>query len=277
CRVLNEQTKKDEEGKVTVKKGKEISPSSLQTPYEPEATYRFKSGEGYIGYIANIVETVDEDYSFITQYSFDTNLHSDAAYAYETIEKLGKQKELTTIVADGAYDNEEAKALGHINGIDLITTDFKGRKPNPAYLGIEIDEEKKEVIQLPHGVKPLRSTYYPKEDKYRVVIDNESYQQCPDNLKKLMKHLKHTKYFIVSPMRIRRAEEAERMKEKDFSLYANFRNGIEGVPSVLRRKYNVDCMPFKGLVCKKHCLGIKLLAINVKKAIKYKQNRERIA
>lgn len=272
CRALQDQTKKDEKGDMIAKKSNEISPASLQTPHEPDATFRFKSGKYHIGYVANLVETVDKEYSFITQYAFDTNLHSDAAYAYETIEKLGKQENKTTLVADGAYDNEKARELGLTNRIHLVTTDFKGRKPNPAYLGIQIDEEKKEVIQLPGGVKPLRSTYYPKTNKYRVVISNESYEQCPEGLQEMMTSLKKTKYFNVSPMSIRRAEQAERMKQKDFSIYAHFRNAIEGIPSILRRKYNVDRMSFQGLVRKKHCLGMKCLAINIKKAIKYNES-----
>ena len=66
------------------------------------------------------------------------------------------------------------------------------------------------------------------------------------------------------------------MNTKDFLQFTNFRNGVEGIPSVLRRAYNVDRIPFRGLVRKKHSLGIKLTAINSKRTIKYQQNQEKV-
>lgn len=38
-----------------------LNSSILQNPSDPDATYRFKSGKGHRGYVANLVETVDEN------------------------------------------------------------------------------------------------------------------------------------------------------------------------------------------------------------------------
>lgn len=110
-RVIDDQSTVDTEGNPSLKKGKEISSTSLQTPVEPEATYRFKSGQHHKGYVANIVETVGDDLSFVTQYGLEQNIHSDDKFAYETIEKLGPQEKEITLVADGAFDSEDAKKL----------------------------------------------------------------------------------------------------------------------------------------------------------------------
>ncbi len=58
------------------------------------------------------------------------------------------------------------------------------------------------------------------------------------------------------------------MDTKEYRELANQRAGIEGLPSVFRRKYNVDCMPVMGLVRSKLYFGIKVLASNVKKLFK---------
>lgn len=58
CRIINDQTTLDEEETIHLKKVKKISATSLQTPVEPEAAYRYKSGKHYKGFVANVVETV---------------------------------------------------------------------------------------------------------------------------------------------------------------------------------------------------------------------------
>lgn len=275
CRVINDQTTTDEDGHVSLKKGKEISPTSLQTPVEPEATYRYKSGKHHKGYVANIVETVDEKLSFITQYSFDANVQSDVHFAYETIERLGKQDEPTVLVADGAYDSEDARNLGKTNGIDLVNTELKGRSPNPAYAGIIIDEEK-DTVELPDGLKAQSVSYYEETDMYRAVFDKADCSSDKQNAYGMMKEQKTTKVLMISPKMVHRANQAKHMKSKEFLQYTYFRNGVEGIPSVLRRAYNVDRIPFRGRVRKKHSLGIKIMAINAKRAIKYQQNQEKV-
>ncbi|MEG6570889.1 DDE transposase, partial [Thermoanaerobacterium thermosaccharolyticum] len=67
-RVLKEQTEITEEGKIVPVEKEKISPDSLQNPSDPDATYRKKAGKDHKGYVANIVETIDEKGSIITSY-----------------------------------------------------------------------------------------------------------------------------------------------------------------------------------------------------------------
>ena len=59
------------------------------------------------------------------------------------------------------------------------------------------------------------------------------------------------------------------MKTKEFKEYAYIRNGVETLPSVLRRKYNVDAMPVRGKLRSRLYFGIKVGAVNIKKLLKY--------
>lgn len=58
------------------------------------------------------------------------------------------------------------------------------------------------------------------------------------------------------------------MKTKEFIELTNQRAGVEGLPSVFRRVYNVDSMPVRGEVRSKFYFGFKVLASNVKKIFK---------
>lgn len=46
----------------------------------------------------------------------------------------------------------------------------------------------------------------------------------------------------VSWKSVGRAKQLQYMKE-EFSEYARFRNGVEAIPSLLRRRYHVDKIP----------------------------------
>lgn len=50
-----------EKGKVELKDKHKVSSDSLQSPDDPDATYRDKNGQKVSGYVTNITETVEED------------------------------------------------------------------------------------------------------------------------------------------------------------------------------------------------------------------------
>lgn len=142
------------------------------------------------------------------------------------------------------------------------------------YADIIIDEEEK-TVKLPNGLIAQSVSYYENTDTYRALYGREDYLSNPCDIIETMQEQKKTFVLTITPKMIQRANQAKQMKTKDFLKLTYFRNGIEGIPSVLRRAYNVDRIPFRGLVRKKHCLGFKLIAINAKRAIKYQQNQEK--
>ncbi|SDK99260.1 transposase, partial [Halanaerobium congolense] len=64
------------------------------------------------------------------------------------------------------------------------------------------------------------------------------------------------------------AKLREEMETKEYIKLTSQRAGVEGIPSVFRRVYNVDNMPVRGLVRSKIWFGIKVMASNVKKLFK---------
>jgi len=268
CRVLLEQTETDPKGNVIPKDKKSITPSSLQNPSDPDATYRSKAGKANKGYVGNLVETVDENGSIITSYDYTVNSHSDSSFCKETIEKLGLQETKTTLIADGAYASTENVDLAAQNNIELITTALLGKTPDVIQASFEIDSNKREVIKCPAGYKPYKTSYYEESGLYRASLNKKSCEHCPLREQCGAKMQKKSAYVLITEKMIQRASYLQKLSSEEYRTLSKKRNGVEGLPSVLRRRYHVDNMPVRGLVRSKIWFSFKIGAINVKRVLK---------
>ena len=59
------------------------------------------------------------------------------------------------------------------------------------------------------------------------------------------------------------------MKTEKYKELSRIRNGVETIPSILWRKYQIDHMPVRGLLPTKLRFGLKLAALNFKKLFGY--------
>ena len=267
-RVLLEQTETDSKGNVIPKDKKSITPSSLQNPSDPDATYRSKAGKANKGYVGNLVETVDENGSIITSYDYAVNSHSDSSFCKETIEKLGKQETKTTLIADGAYASTENVDLAADNNIELITTALLGKTPDVIQASFQIDSNKREVIKCPAGYKPYKTCYYEETGLYRASLNKKSCEHCPLREQCGARLQKKSAYVLITEKMVQRASYLQKLSSEEYRSLSKKRNGVEGLPSVLRRRYHVDNMPVRGLVCSKIWFSLKVGAINAKRVLK---------
>lgn len=267
-RVMDDQTFVGDDGTIILRDKKEISTDSLQNPSDPDATYRKKAGQGHTGYVGNIVETVDEENGvLISSYDYDDNRHSDSQFCKETIEKLGEQKEKTILIADGAYASTDHEDLAAKNNIELITTALLGKTPNELQADFLLDAQGKTLLQCPAGHKPYKSRYYDNTESIRASFNKKTCQDCPLRGQCGAKLLKKSACVFISVKTVRRAESVKRMQTEEYRTLAKIRNGVEGIPSVLRRKYHVDKIPVRGLVRSKIWFSFKIGAINAKRDI----------
>ena len=267
-RVLKEQTETTAEGKIIPTDKKNITPSSLQNPSDPDATYRSKAGKDNKGYVGNLVETFDEKGSIITNYDYEVNSHSDSSFCKETIEKLGKQEESITIITDGAYGSIENVEFAAENNINLITTALIGKTPEIILSEFELDEATHEVVKCPLGNVPYKTSYYEKTGLYRASFNKKTCEHCPLREQCGAKLQKKSAYVLITAKTIQRASYLKKLSAKEYTSLQKKRNGVEGLPSVLRRRYHVDTMPVRGLVRSKIWFSFKIGAINVKKVLK---------
>ena len=267
-RVLTEQAETTAEGKQIPTDKKNILPSSLQNPSDPDASYRSKAGKDNKGYVGNLVETFDEKGSIITNYDYEVNSHSDSSFCKETIEKLGKQEEPTTLITDGAYGSLENVELAAENNINLITTALIGKTPEIILSQFELDEATHEVVKCPLGNVPYKTSYYEQSGLYRASFNKKTCEHCPLREQCGAKLQKKSAYVLITVKTIQRASYLKKLSAEEYTALQKKRNGVEGLPSVLRRRYHVDNMPVRGLVRSKIWFSFKIGAINVKKVLK---------
>lgn len=73
----------------------------------------------------------------------------------------------------------------------------------------------------------------------------------------------------VSWNAVNRAKQLRHMKTEEFREYTHFRNGVEAVPSLLRRKNHVDKIPVHGKKQTRLHFGFKIAALNFQKLLDY--------
>lgn len=273
-RVINDQSDDNHDGTRIAKDGKDITTDSLQNPSDPDATFREKAGKDHKGYTGNVVEDFDgEGNSVITDYSYEPNTHSDSAFCKETIKSIGKTEEAVTLIADGAYSGTENQELATANNINLIVTSLVGRVPNEIHADFVMSEDGKRVITCPVGNQPVKNHYNPATGICRVVMERNACNGCPNRDKCKAKLQKKSAVLYVSNKMVQRAKQVKCMKTEDYIRLSRNRNGVEAIPSILRRKYHVDNIPVMGKIRSKLFFGFKVLALNCNKLKRYFQKQ----
>ena len=274
ARVIGEQALKNKDGSFALKEKGDpaIDSAILQNPADPDATYRYKSGKGHRGYVANLVEDVGDGKSVITGYDYQQNTYSDTEFLKDTVETLAKQEEALTVVADGAFGGEENVALAKENNITLVTTNLQGRKPNDVYADFEFSGDGKELLQCAGGQAPVTNSYDAKTGRCYATFDRAWCDGCPFKEQCRPKFYKTKTALTLSWKTTQRAKQLRYMETEEFKSLAKIRNGVESLPSILRRKHHVDDMPVRGIMKTKLLFGFKVAAVNFKKLIDYKSN-----
>ena len=265
-RVLCEQAAKDQNGNMVPKDNKDISPSSLQNPSDPDATFRKKAGEDYKGYVGNIIETVGEGGdSLITGIGYEQNTYSDSSFCKDYLENRPEGSEPEIMIADGAYSGKGNQELAGSKNTQLVPTALTGTIPNPIFADFKFSEDGKVILSCPMGHSPIKTTHYPKTGMCRSLFPVNCCGNCPN--KEACRAKQQKKNFAVhaSASMVDRANYAELLSTEEQQKLTKKRNAIEGVPSVLRRKYRVDDMPVFGYLRSKVFFVFKICAYNFNK------------
>jgi len=277
-RVLSEQTVTQEDGsyRLRTKEDGGMNADMLQNPSDPDATFRSKAGQQHKGYSANVVESVGDECSIVTDYDYAPNTHSDSEFAKQVITDMGKPENKVTLIADGAFGGSENIELAKKNNIDLVTTNLTGRESADISADFEFSEDGKRVTKCPGGYAPKSCNYNEKSDQCVCSFHLKDCKKCPRYKECHPKEFNRTCRKVISVKSKMRAEQQRLRKSDDFSKLTKIRNGVETVPSYLRRAYNIDHMPVRGLKRTKQFFGLKIVASNIKKLCKYLQGLNKV-
>lgn len=264
-RLLDEQTRVSDTG-IVLNKSSEISADCMQNPSDEDATFRKKAGKGYRGYSANIVEVVSENGCIIIDYDVQKNTYDDQRFGQDVIDRNTQRGD--TVIADGAYESSENRKAAAEIGAEFVTSNLSGTAPDEALADFKLDEEGRAVVECPKGHQPISSTYYEKSGSrsfIRTKFELEHCKSCPmfDICKPKIQ--KNATVVTLGNKTVERAKYVRALTTEKYKKASNIRNGVEGMPSVLRRKYGVDHIPVRGLMHTKMWFAFKIAAINSKR------------
>lgn len=278
-RVLKEQAVHDDDGsyRLRTKEDGGMNAGILQNPADPDATYREKAGKQNRGYAANVTEACGENGSIVMDYQYEQNTYSDSQFLKDALEGMEKQEECITLVTDGAYAGEANEQLAAQRNVHLVTTNLTGREAEDILADFVFSGDGRNVVKCPGGYEPKSCSYNQATGQCTVSFHKEHCSGCPHRKECHPKTFRRVCRKTVSANSKQRAIQQRFRKTDEFRILSHFRNGVETIPSILRRKYKIDHMPVRGLIRSRFFFGCKIGAMNFMKFCRYMQEREKCA
>ena len=272
-RCLSEQTVVDEAvRRLRTKEDGGFHSGMLQNPSDPDATFRTKAGKEHQGYVANLEETVGKNGSVITDYQYEKNNYSDSQFLKDSLDRSEVQEDETTLITDGAYSGKENHDLATGKNIRLINTDLSGKPIDDILADFVFNETGTKVLRCPAGYEPKSCGYTGgKSQQFHVSFERDQCANCPNKDRCKAKIHKRVSNVTVSIKSHERAKQQRFMESEEFRNLFKIRNGVETLPSLLRRQYHADRMPVRGLIRGRFFFGCKIGALNFKKLFTYRK------
>ncbi len=270
-RVFEEQTRLDDNGNRIPKDKKNISPDSVQNPFDATVTYRYKRGQHH-GHVLNVAEVCDDDGNgIIVHAAVEPNTQSDSRMAEEYMGQLPDDGVKKLFIADGAYNSDSLEAIAETKNVEIQTTSLTGKAPEDIAADFILSEEKTKVLSCPLGNVPTSCKYNPNTGCVTATMPDNCCASCPhkNECKAKSNNKKNRSTVRISGKAVSRAKQARHFSTEEGKKNACRRNGVEGIMSVMRRKYDLDHIPVFGLDRLKSWIWTTLLSYNLVKYQKY--------
>jgi len=243
-----------EEGQLRAKMGQELRADSLQSPDDPDATYRQKRGKDYVGHVANLTETCDpeNDLQLIVKVQVEPNTTDDADMLEEALPEIAARMDVDEMHTDGGYNSADVDKAMREHGVEHIQTAIRGAKPSEDTLNLEDfqwetnDEGQPQLVTCPNEqtvpVTPGRA-----EDRYLAHFDKSICEHCPlldkcpaDPLKRTPQRvLRFTQQQVNVARRRQRSAEARASGQ-------NLRAAVEASVRSLKHPFGNGKLPVRG-------------------------------
>ncbi|MDZ7719339.1 MAG: transposase [Balneolaceae bacterium] len=246
----------DDSGQVSARDTQQITADSIQSPDDPECSYRRKGGQAVKGYTVNLTETIDEEQELqlITDVHLapadcsDTDMLAPAIEATE--QRTGRQ--VDTCYADGAYnrsiDKDQEADQQHV---EMVLSGIQGA---PSRFELTETEQGVTVYDTKtgntHPAEPARRQKNSTEQRWRIRLDES--QPC--------------RYFGQSAIRAsaRRQAIAERPASE-----RNKRNNVEASIWHLTHTLRSDKTCYRGLIKHKLWAWCRAIWVNMRRIQRY--------
>jgi Transposase DDE domain/Transposase domain (DUF772) len=258
---------------VTLRRKPHPKGTSLQSPYDPDATYGHK-GQGYH---LHVTETCgNEGHEIITDFEVTGAHEHDCTRTAGILERLaGAERSPDELYADGGYASGNNILSARSLGIDLLSPVTRCRLPEDM-VGRDqftFDTQTGEVISCPAGHSPTRHCRrIPVQGgppTRHAAFDRRTCLACPLEGRCVARSGSRTRpasYFVNIEPNLRARDEAlARQAELSWWLDYRIRSGIEGVPSELKRTHGLRRLRVRRGSPVLLAVSMKVTACNVKR------------
>lgn len=262
-------------GPVQPKPGPAISPASVQSPDDLDASYRTKRGTGYVGYVANLTETCDADNPFqlIMHTQTAPNTTDDTALLREALPTLVERTEVDTLYTDGGFGGPDVDAALRPHTIAQIQTAFRGLAPDPDHVTLAdfestpATEDQPERLTCPHGqTADLEPGRKPERfiARFTCPPDCPRLAHCPTQARQTdPRRSLHVDQADLDLAQRRRAARAARAEP------GNPRAAVESTVAALKRPFSNDQLPVRGRFRMSQMIVGSALMVNLRRIHRY--------
>ena len=269
-RLLAEQCRRegDDEGTVILKEGKEIPSDSLQSPFDPDASY---DGHKGVGYQAQLSETcaAGNAIQVITRVDVEPAHRSDQHAIIPALDDLEKREiSPEEMFADTSYNSGDNLLEAAERGVNLIAPTPGKADPNVIGLGhFDLDLNKMRVRACPEGAEPVRSRLGKDGRTRNLRFDAERCAICP--LVDDCPAGRQGGRLRVHPRDIATAYSRAREESEPFKRAYAIRAGIESTNAECKTAHGLDKVWTRGLQRVGFAVRMKALACNVKRFLRH--------
>lgn len=278
-RFLEEQTVFDPETKRrSSKETKEIAATSLQSAYDPDATFRNKNGKVNKGYIFNMAETcADENpVQLVTDYTTKSSSASDTGMLLERLPQIKDSTKLTDLYVDGGYYSEDVETESQKQDVTMHYTDMTGKAPDPEKIPLtefEIDEQFN-VFSCPENHPALKSNL--KKDMVNAHFSLEHCQKCPHKENCQVKFQKTSAVLRVKKNAILAAKARNRIFCDPLRREATSKRAAsEGSISAIKRSQGAGKLKVRTHPKVQVVMGFKMIGRNIRQVFRFFQGKVR--
>ncbi len=278
-RFLEEQTVFDPETKRRSSKAtKEIAATSLQSAYDPDATFRNKNGKVNKGYLLNMAETcADENpVQLVTDYTTKNSSAADTDMVLERLPQIKENTELTDLYVDGGYYSEDVEMKSQEQNVTMHYTNMTGKAPDPEKIPLtefEIDAQF-HVLSCPENHLALKSKL--KKDLVNAHFSLEYCQPCLRNENCPVKIQKTSAVLRVQKKAILAAHARTRIFCEPLRREATSkRAATEGSISAIKRSQGAGKLKVRTHPKAQVVMGFKMIGRNIRQVFRFFQGKVR--
>lgn len=275
ARVLREQYQIEDDEKITLREAKEVAADSLQSPHDPEATYREKNGERYRGYVVNISETCEPEnpVQLITSVQTASNNTDDSQLLAESLDEQAERgHKIEKMTVDGGYTGPKAEEACDAHGAELHPSRLRGGKSQGEKWGWEkyswqvTDEGIPEQVSCPQGELAMLAPGR-KEGRWVVRFEEDVCAACPFFQKEC--RVEPRKRGGPTLLITTRAMQVAVLRQRITRENNGVRAGVEATVRSVKHTFAGGKLPVRGLIRSQMVVLGSALLVNVHRLAHY--------